>query len=143
MRSIRFALFGLACLLLGTLVGRLLPNATAEDAAASTPTLYELRTYYTVPGQLDRLNARFRDHTMRLFAKHGMKNVIYLTPEGETDKLVYLLGHKDRATRDASFEAFIKDPEWVSARDASEQPGKIVDKIESVFFVPTDYSPLQ
>lgn len=114
-------------------------NAQATPA----PLTYELRTYTTVPGRLPALHARFRDHTMALFAKHGMKNVVYLTPQGEDNKLVYLLAHESKAAAEKSFAAFRMDPEWNKAREASEKDGKIVEKVESVFFAPTDYSPMK
>ena len=110
--------------------------------------VYELRTYTTEPGRLPNLHARFRDHTVKLFEKHGMKNVVYLTPvdgEGKAidNKLVYLLAHKSQAAAKESFDAFRKDPEWIAVRDASEKDGKINSKVESQFYVPTDYSPMK
>jgi hypothetical protein len=111
--------------------------------------VYEMRTYTTEPGRLPALQARFRDHTVRLFEKHGMKNVIYLTPidaEGKAvdNKLVYLLAHKSQAAAKASFESFGQDAEWVEARKASEKDGKILSmRPESQFYVPTDYSPMK
>ncbi len=110
--------------------------------------VYELRTYTTEPGRLPALHARFRDHTVKLFEKHGMKNVVYLTPIGADgtpvdDKLVYLLAHKSQAAAKASFDSFRQDPDWTAARDASEKEGKIVSKLESQFYVPTDYSPMK
>ncbi len=124
------------------LAGWLGGAATAQNTPPAALT-YELRTYTTLDGRLPALHARFRDHTMALFAKHGMKNVIYLTPQGEDNKLVYLLAHKDKAAAEASFAAFRNDPDWARARDASEKDGKIVMKVESVFFNPTDYSPMK
>ncbi|HUQ69811.1 MAG TPA: NIPSNAP family protein [Planctomycetaceae bacterium] len=119
----------------------------AASAQQASPTMvYELRTYTTLPGRLPALNARFRDHTVKLFAKHGMKNVVYLTPmdgDKKDNTLVYLLAHESRDAAKKSFADFGADPEWKAARDASEKDGKIVEKVESVFFVPTDYSPLK
>lgn len=125
----------------GMLVGSVAHSAWNKDEAA--PLLYELRTYTTVDGRLPALHARFRDHTLKLFEKHGMKNVVYLVPAEEPNKLVYLLAHKDKAARDASFDAFRKDPEWIAAKDASEKDGKIVEKVESVLLTPADYSPMK
>jgi hypothetical protein len=120
----------------------------AKADALAPGMVYELRTYTTEPGRLPALHARFRDHTMRLFEKHGMKNVIYMTPidaEGKpsTDKLVYLLAHKSQAAAKESFDVFRQDPEWTAARDASEKDGKIVSKVESQFYSPTDFSPMK
>jgi len=112
-------------------------------AAAADGRLYEMRVYYAAEGKLDALHARFRDHTVGLFAKHGMTNVGYFVPAGDNPerKLVYFLSFPDRAARDASFKAFLADPAWEAARSASEKDGKIVDRIESTFLATTDYSP--
>ena len=106
--------------------------------------LYEMRVYYAAEGKLDALNARFRDHTVKLFEKHGMKNIGYFVPEGENPerKLIYFLSFPDREARDRSFKAFGADPEWQKAAKKSEENGKLVNKIESVFLKTTDYSPL-
>ena len=114
-------------------------QTTAEPA----PMVYELRTYHTVDGRLPALHARFKNHTMKLFEKHGMKNVIYTVPVDKPNTLVYLLAHKSQAAAKASFDAFRADPEWIAARTASEADGKIVEKLESVFLTPTEYSPMK
>ncbi|HTI49878.1 MAG TPA: NIPSNAP family protein [Planctomycetaceae bacterium] len=106
--------------------------------------LYELRTYTTHPGRLPALHARFRDHTMKLFEKHGMKNGMYWVPTDEKLKdntLIYVVSHASEDAAKASWDAFIKDPEWIAARDASEKDGKIVQKVEKVYMRPTEYSP--
>lgn len=120
----------------------------AAGLRAADARVYELRTYTTEPGRLDALLARFRDHTVKLFEKHGMKNLGYWVPLEEKDgagsKLVYLLGHASREAAAASWKAFRDDPEWKAAQSASEAPaagGKIVAKVESVFLAPTSYSP--
>jgi hypothetical protein len=118
-------------------------TGAANAQQAQSTQVFELRTYTTHEGWLPPPNARFRDHTLKLFAKHGMKNVVYLTPMEEDNKLVYLLAHSSRDAAKASFAAFGADPEWKAARDASEKDGKIVAKVESVFFTPTDYSPMK
>ncbi len=116
-------------------------------AAAEVPQLFELRTYTTNAGKLDGLNARFRDHTTKLFDKHGLSQFAYWTPTSEEDgrdnKLIYLLALKNEDSRNASFKNFGADPDWQAARDASEENGKLLIKggVESVFLVPTDYSP--
>jgi hypothetical protein len=106
--------------------------------------LYELRIYTTHPGRLDALNARFRDHTMKLFEKHGMQNVAYFVPtdgEKKDNTLIYAISHASREAAAKSWKDFIADPEWHKARDASEKDGKIVAKVESTYMMPTDYSP--
>ena len=105
---------------------------------------FEMRTYYAAPGKMAALHARFRDHTCNLFAKHGMTIVGFWSPidPAEAEKaLVYLLAYPSQEARDKSWEAFRNDPDWQKARDESEKDGKLVEKIESVFLTPTDYSP--
>lgn len=107
--------------------------------------VFELRTYKTTPYNLGLLNARFRNHTVKLFEKHGMTNLIYWTRDNADDYLVYLLAHKTKAAGLASFGSFVKDPGWVTAKSASETlgGGPITESIRSVYLVPTDFSPLK
>lgn len=113
--------------------------------AASDTRVYELRTYTATPGNLDHVIARFRDHTTKLFEKHGMTNIGYWAPADEKDgaagKLVYLLAHKTREAAAASWKAFSADPEWQAVKKRTEANGRIVAKAESVFLKPTDFSP--
>lgn len=121
--------------------------AHAQSAAEAKPSrVFEIRTYTTEPGRLDALQARFRDHTAKLFEKHGMTNIGYWTPADEPrskDTLVYILAHSSREAAKKSWGDFINDPEWQKARDASEADGPIVSKIESMYLEATDYSPLK
>jgi len=106
--------------------------------------LYELRVYTAAPGKLDALNARFRDHTLKLFEKHGMVNIGYWVPiKNDQNKLYYIIAHKDKAARDASFKAFGADPDWQKAYKDSEKDGPLTTKggIEAIFLSATDYSP--
>ncbi len=108
--------------------------------------VFELRTYTTHAGKLDALHSRFRDHTNALFVKHGMSLIGYWTPaEGPEAKntLVYILAYPSREAREASWKAFRDDPAWKSAYEASIKDGKLVEKVESKFLDPTDYSPIQ
>ncbi len=105
--------------------------------------IYELRTYTAEPGRLDALLARFRDHTVGLFTRHGMTNVGYWVDADRPDTLVYLLAHADPESAAASWEAFKADPEWQAARAESEEDGPIVQSITSVFLEPTDFSALR
>jgi hypothetical protein len=141
---------GLAALaapaLAAALFAKAQPAASAR-AAAEGNRVFELRTYHTHPGRLDALNKRFREHTCRLFTKHGMQLVGFWTPQdddkGKADTLVYLLAFPSREAAAASWKAFQNDPEWKAARDASEADGKIVSKVESVYLDPTDYSAIK
>jgi hypothetical protein len=104
-----------------------------------------MRTYTANEGKLDALQARFRDHTTRLFEKHGMTNIGYWVPEGERsrDTLVYILAFPDKEARNKAFKEFGEDPDWKKVQTASEANGKLVKKIDSVFMNPTDYSPMK
>ena len=103
---------------------------------------YELRIYSTAPGKLNDLMKRFRDHTTKIFEKHGMTNVGYWTPLDNPDgKLYYILSYPNRAARDASWKAFSADTTWHRVAKESEVNGKIVTKVESVFLKTTDFSP--
>lgn len=121
------------------------PGQTAE------PQLFELRTYTCSTNNLPNLLARFRDHTIKLFEKHGISNIGYWTPtdagKGKDDTLVYILAHKNRETADVSFKNFRADPDWVKAKQDSEQaaggPLTIKDGVKSEFMTPTDFSPLK
>lgn len=114
---------------------------TAADLKDSR--VYEMRIYHAAPGKLDDLNKRFRDHTVRLFEKHGIENIGYWTPIDNTNNLlIYVLRHASRDAARKSFAAFGQDPDWKAAAKASEANGKLVAKIESYFMEPTDYSPV-
>lgn len=114
----------------------------ASAAQAADARVYEMRIYYAAPGKLDALNARFRDHTVKLFEKHGITNVGYFTPiDNKEQKLVYFLSYPTREAREASWKAFVKDPAWQKAQKVSELNGKLVAKVVSVFMQATDYSP--
>lgn len=116
--------------------------AEPANQKPADPRLFEMRTYYAHPGKLDALNARFRDHTVKLFEKHGITNIGYWVPLENTDnKLVYIIAFPDRAARDKSFKEFGADPDWKAAASASEKDGKLVAKVDSLFLKTTDFSP--
>ena len=123
------------------------PGGVPPVAAASqAPRIFEIRTYTTHPGRLEALQRRFRDHTTRIFAKHGMTNIGYWVPQDSArsaNTLVYILAYPDRDAARRSWDAFRTDPEWQRVRTASEADGPIVAKVESVFAAPTDFSPLR
>lgn len=116
--------------------------AAALSAAEADTRVFEMRTYWAAPHKLDALHARFRDHTMKIFEKHGMTNVGYWVPlENPDRKLVYFLAYPSRDAREKAWKAFIADPEWKRVQSDSEVDGKLVDKVESRFLQATDYSP--
>jgi hypothetical protein len=121
-----------------------LATAAFVSAAESGP-VYELRTYTAAPGRLGDVLARFQDHTIGIFSRHGMVTVGFWVPmdakDGAGDKLVYLLQHPSREAAAANWAAFRSDPEWQAVSKASEANGKIVIHVESVFLAPADFSP--
>jgi hypothetical protein len=119
----------------------MLPVSGEVEYVTPPNQLLELRTYHAAPGKLDALLTRFRDHTLALFGKHGMVNVGYWVPVDNKDNLlVFLLAYPDKEARDASWKAFMEDPEWKKAAADSEKEGKLVDKADSLFLKPTDFS---
>src|SRR5947209_15484991 len=89
---------------------------TGSSAAEKDTRVYEMRVYYAAPGKLDALNARFKDHTLKLFEKHGITNVAYFTPiDNKDSKLVYFLSYPSKEARDKSWKAFGADPDWKKA----------------------------
>ncbi|MEQ1775556.1 MAG: NIPSNAP family protein [Burkholderiales bacterium] len=138
------AVFGAGFVAGGFSQFELWPQAQAQTQKPGR--VFELRTYTASGGKMEELKARFRDHTMRYFDKHGMTNIGYWTPmdaPGSQTTLVYLLSHSSRDAAKKSWAAFAKDPGWVEARTASNASGNIVAKTESVFLDATDFSQLK
>ena len=103
---------------------------------------FELRTYTANDGKLDALHSRFRDHTMKIFERHGMTNIGYWVPQDNSEnQLIYLLGYPSRNARDEAWKGFRADEEWQAAYKASTADGRLVKKVENVFLHLTDFSP--
>lgn len=112
------------------------------SATVAPAQVYELRTYTTHPGKLDALNARFRDHTVRLFKKHGIESVGYWVPTAQDksqNTLIYVIKHESRDAAAKSWKSFLADPEWQAAAKASGVGG--LKGLQSVYMEKTDYSP--
>jgi len=133
-------LFGLATLAMALSATALF----AADEPKKDAPVYELRIYYANEGKLDALNARFRDHTLKLFEKHGIKNVGYWTnlAGGQSDELYYLVAYDDLGARQPAWAAFIADPEWQEAFAESEKDGPLTHHTRNMLLNPTDFSPL-
>ena len=118
--------------------------ASLQDPKQASTVVYELRVYHAAPGKLGELLARFRDHTMKLFDRHGIKSVAFWTPVDEplkSNTLVYILQHPSHEQAVANWKSFQDDPEWKSVKEKSEANGKLVEKVDSTFLVLTDFSP--
>lgn len=116
---------------------------TAPKAEAADTRCFELRVYHTAPGKLDDLHQRFRNHTLELFKKHGIESLGYWVPLQNTEdtRLYFLLAYPSRDAREASWKAFMADPDWQAAYKASEANGALVQKVDQFFLSATDYSP--
>ncbi len=130
--------------LLGFLMG--IAFGPGDRVQAQAMRVFELRTYTAPEGKLGDLHARFKNHTLRIFQKHGMTNVIYLAPQDaplSQNTLIYLLAHESREAAKRSWDAFRNDAEWKKVSAETQVNGPIVSKVESVFLNPTDYSPMK
>ncbi len=140
-RSLALVIIGLVC---SCLAGNTIREAQGGKQVENR--VFELRTYYAHPGKMEALHARFRDHTNKLFVKHGMTLVGYWSPmdaKGAEEKLIYILAFPSKSSADKSWAGFRNDPDWKAARAKSEENGPLVAKIESVYMNPTDYSPIK
>ena len=140
-KILKTASFALMTMLIGFGSGLLVSSSAQNDGK-----VYELRIYTATPGNLENLHARFRDHTMRIFRKHGMEIVGFWAPTAEEDrdsKLIYVLEHASQQAADASWRAFGQDPEWQEVATASNANGQILGGVERHYMVATDYSPMQ
>jgi hypothetical protein len=129
-----------------TLLPASLWAASQQDNANPTAAtaVYELRVYHAAPGKLGDLLSRFREHTTKIFDRHGMKSVAYWTPLDEPDKsntLIYILQHPSREAAAANWKSFQDDPEWKAVKEKSEANGKLTEKIDSTYLALTDFSP--
>lgn len=122
-----------------------------KTGAGPQPRVFEMRTYTTPEGRLADLHARFKNHTMALFSKHGMNHIAYWTPteadKGVGTQLIYLLSHLSQESGAASFAAFRADPAWLKAKSESEANGALTlpqpDGVKSIYMKAVDFSPLQ
>jgi len=139
-----------------TLTGYIVHEARGEKNVAQKADnrVFEMRIYYANPGKMTALEARFRDHTNKLFEKHGMTIIGFWRPlekqpnpkndvKENADKLIYILAYPSVDAAQKSWDSFQKDEVWKKAKAASEVDGKLVGKVESVYMNPTDYSPIK
>ena len=127
----------------GLLIGLTMAGLSAEVRAAEAP-VFELRTYTVHEGRLPALQTRFRDHTMRIFEKHGMRNIGYWIPADTPNTLIYIIAH-DNGDPAANWQSFVSDPEWQTVYRDSHKDGPILidNGIVSQFMTAADYSPVQ
>jgi hypothetical protein len=133
---------------LGTWNASSVVNAQASGPSTSlgASRVFEMRTYTAPEGKLPNLQARFRDHTMRIFNKHNIRSVGYWVPQDEPAKsntLIYVISHDSREAAKKNWASFFADPEWKKVAGESEANGRIVSGVVSVFMDATDYSPMK
>lgn len=106
--------------------------------------IYEYRRYEVSPGKMKDLHKRFKEHTIKLFEKHGLNVVAFFSPMiGEaTNCLVYILKFENLAAREKAWTEFLADKEWQKVFEESNKNGQIVVKVENKIFSPTEYSPI-
>ncbi len=107
--------------------------------------IYEMRVYRCVTGRLPALLARFQNHTLKIWKKHGIRQAgFWTTVVGESNQdLTYMLAWESLAEREAKWAKFMVDPEWQAARTASEADGPIVQTISNQLLAPTGFSSVQ
>lgn len=116
------------------------------SGTASGDRVFELRVYRTFPGRLAALQSNFRDYNIRFLAKHGITSIGYWTPQdapASDNTLIFLLAHESREAAARNWAEFRDDPEWQKLAKASESQGKIVERVDSTFMIPTEYSALK
>jgi hypothetical protein len=144
MTTHRFGIWTIAVFVFGFTAGQAFDRGATANA--QTGKVFELRTYTAPEGKLPNLLARFGDHTLAFFEKHGMTNVGYWVPQeapASGNTLIYILAHDSREAAARSWDGFRQDPEWLRVRDASQVDGPIVSNVESMFMDATDFSPMQ
>lgn len=125
-----------------------LPNVQADSPPAIPlpARVFEMRTYYANPGKMEAMHARFKNHTCKLFEKHGMQLIGFWSPTDEKqaqEVMIYILAYPSKEAADKSWKAFREDPEWLKAKAESEKDGALVKKVESVWLKGTPYSALK
>lgn len=137
---------GLAVLLAGAFAAPACRSAQSADPAPKKEKVFELRTYITNPGKLEALHKRFREHTNRLFKKHGIELVGFWTPveaPESANTLIYIVAFPSREAQAKAWAAFKADPEWIKAKEESHKDGVIVKEVKSITMRATDYSPIR
>jgi hypothetical protein len=145
MTSMRAFCVSTAIFVTGFSAGTVFQSRSVANAQTGKQ-VFELRTYTAPEGKLGELQARFRNHTIRIFDKHGMKSVGYWTPQDaplSQNTLIYVLAHASREAAKKSWADFQADPEWQKVSADSQVNGRIVAKVDSVFMDATDFSPIK
>ncbi len=137
---------GLALVIVALIGQAVLAAEQSRPSTSPQGKIFELRVYKTFPGKLEDLHKRFRDHTCKLFQKHGIELVGFWVPtEGDEaqNTLIYIVAFPSKEAQAKAWKAFRDDPDWIKAKDDSHKNGVIVDKVESKNMRAVDYSPIK
>jgi hypothetical protein len=103
--------------------------------------IYEYRAYYVMPGRMPDIQKRFREVTMKLFDKHGIRVVGFWEPViGDSSELVYICAFESLEHRQKAWAAFMADPDWQAAKKQSELNGPLVERVVNKIWRATDFS---
>lgn len=138
---------GKLSMLVGAVVLALLVcTVRADEPVKKEGRIFEMRIYYAAPGKMKELHARFRNHTCKLFEKHGMTLIGFWSPiDGKLaeEKMIYILAFPSKEAAKKSWKDFTNDPDWKRVKAETEKNGKLVDRVESIYLTATDYSPVK
>ncbi len=119
--------------------------AHVNQVRADSNRVFELRVYHAVPGKVPALVSRFRDTASKLLAKHDLKAVGYWVPEdapASDNTFIYILAHPSREEAKKNWDALRADPAFQEMAK-SEQTEKLLEKVDSTYMQPTDFSPMK
>ena len=119
--------------------------AQVNQVRADSNRVFELRVYHAVPGKMPALESRFRDTTSKLLAKHGLNVVGYWISDGAAawdNTFIWVVAHPSREEAKKNWDAFMADPGFQEVVK-SEQADKLVEKVDSTYMRPTDFSPIK
>jgi hypothetical protein len=103
--------------------------------------VFELNVYHAVRGKVPALVDRFSDAS-KLIAKHNLNVVGYWVPDSDpafADTFIYIVAASSREEMEKNWNAFHADPEFQKYRK-SEEAVKLIEKVDSTYMRPTDFS---
>ncbi|MGA2590758.1 MAG: NIPSNAP family protein [Bryobacteraceae bacterium] len=119
--------------------------AHVNQVRADSNRVFELRVYHAVPGRVPALESRFRDTASKLLTKHDLKAVGYWVPEDASafdNTFIYIVAHPSREEAKKNWDAMHADPGF-QEMVKSEQTDKLVERVDSTYMHPTDFSPMK
>lgn len=114
--------------------------------SADSNRVFELRVYHAVPGKVPELETEFRDKVTKLFAKHDLKPIGFWKPVDGAyadNTFIYIIAHPSRDAAKEHWDAFRADPAFQAMMKAQQGDAKIVEKVDSTYMDPTNFSPMK